>query len=249
MSSAGLVYVFYGERIINEVLQKEIGETLSKSNLELCFHHIYRNFVQEIDAIDNGVSICPDGSQAMYHINTHLSERVSNLNQNWLETEKENVDARFQKAMKLVGEEFIQKVTRTATVWLKARELVRESILEALKKNPAPETIVLKQCCPWKVHLSELEKEYNLIGIPKMVVYPDSSTNKFWRVCGVPISPESFKGRKFLPQPWRGKNDKELSKLAGIENLEFVHHSGFIGGAKTFDAAIEMANKSNNWQN
>lgn len=38
--------------------------------------------------------------------------------------------------------------------------------------------------------------------------------------------------------------DEELSKKAGIDGLIFVHASGFTGGAKTHDAAMNLAIKS-----
>lgn len=242
------MYVYYGERIINQVLQKETGQNLSEDDLRLCYHHIYKNFIQEIDAIDNGVSICPDGVKPQYHVNTHLSHRLSLLNPSWQETEVD-IPARFQAAMNLAGTEFVQNVVRTATVWLKARDFVRQALLDAKEKNPTPEIIVLKQYCPWIQHLFELEKEYDLVGIPKMVIFPDSSSENTWRVQGVPLAPQDFKGRKFFPELWRGRCNEELSTLAGIKDLIFVHHSGFIGGAKSFESALEMANKSNNWSN
>jgi uncharacterized UPF0160 family protein len=35
-----------------------------------------------------------------------------------------------------------------------------------------------------------------------------------------------------------------LSEAAGIQGLVFVHASGFIGGALSYDAALQMAIKS-----
>lgn len=35
--------------------------------------------------------------------------------------------------------------------------------------------------------------------------------------------------------------DEELSTLIGIEGCVFVHNSGFIGGNKTQEGALEMA--------
>lgn len=38
--------------------------------------------------------------------------------------------------------------------------------------------------------------------------------------------------------------DDELTQLSGIPGCVFVHASGFIGGNKTYDGALEMAQKS-----
>jgi uncharacterized UPF0160 family protein len=75
------------------------------------------------------------------------------------------------------------------------------------------------------------------------VVYPDE-TGGNWRVQAVPVSPESFESRKALPEPWRGVRDENLSRISGIEGCIFVHASGFIGGNKTKDGALEMAKRA-----
>jgi|TARA_B110000090_G_scaffold194798_1_gene230281 urease accessory protein len=70
-------------------------------------------------------------------------------------------------------------------------------------------------------------------------LFPDSSGGA--RVRAVPAAPGSFASRKALPTPWRALRDEELSTLIGIEGCVFVHNSGFIGGNKTQEGALEMA--------
>ena len=65
-----------------------------------------------------------------------------------------------------------------------------------------------------------------------------------WRVQAVSVSPGSFQNRLSLPAAWRGLRDPELSAVAGIPGLVFVHASGFIGGADTQEAAVEMARRA-----
>lgn len=50
LSSAGLVFVHFGQRIIAHLLQIEEDNEKAK----IVFDKVYENFVQEIDAIDNG---------------------------------------------------------------------------------------------------------------------------------------------------------------------------------------------------
>ncbi len=91
----------------------------------------------------------------------------------------------------------------------------------------------------------ELEQEL-VVPVPVQpfyVVYPDE-TGGNWRVQAVPVSPESFESRKALPESWRGVRDEELSRLSGIVGCIFVHASGFIGGNKTKEGALEMARKA-----
>ena len=73
LSSAGLVYLHYGRDIISGVLGQE-KEKPDKDLIEKVFDKVYANFVEEIDAIDNGIdthdgepryqvcSVCPPNS-------------------------------------------------------------------------------------------------------------------------------------------------------------------------------------------
>ena len=45
---------------------------------------------------------------------------------------------------------------------------------------------------------------------------------------------------------WRGLRDDELSRVSNIEGCVFVHASGFIGGNKTYEGALEMARRTLN---
>jgi len=65
-----------------------------------------------------------------------------------------------------------------------------------------------------------------------------------WRVQAVSVSAGSFQNRRSLPAAWRGLRDAELCAAAGIPGLVFVHASGFIGGADTQAAAVEMARRA-----
>lgn len=212
---------------------------LSPENLKLAFLQIYRNFINELDAIDNGVPMF-EGGEPRYKISTHLSARIGKLNPSWQDSSAD-VDKHFQKAMAVAGSELVENVIEVACSWIAARDFVREALEDAKLIHPSGQILLLKTFCPWKVHLADLEKEYGVEGVPKLVIFNDGSS---WRVAGVPVSPSSFLGRKFLPTPWRGLRDDELCQMAEVKDLTFVHHTGFIGGAKTKEGAFAMAIKS-----
>ena len=44
-----------------------------------------------------------------------------------------------------------------------------------------------------------------------------------------------------LPEPWRGLRDEALDEVSGIPGCIFVHASGFIGGHRTREGALNMA--------
>lgn len=54
LSSAGLVYYHFGHQIISKILN--IPEDSEET--KILFDKIYENFIQEIDAIDNGIDPC-----------------------------------------------------------------------------------------------------------------------------------------------------------------------------------------------
>ena len=52
LSSAGLIYLHFGHQVLSEVFG---GKTSSK-DLEILYEKIYENFIEEIDAVDNGIN-------------------------------------------------------------------------------------------------------------------------------------------------------------------------------------------------
>ena len=52
LSSAGLVYLHYGRRVIDEIIGRQLESSLS----DIIYDKVYENFIEEIDAIDNGIS-------------------------------------------------------------------------------------------------------------------------------------------------------------------------------------------------
>ena len=52
LSSAGLVYLHFGQRVISQILKTKEEDDVTRK----IYDKIYENFVQEIDAIDNGIS-------------------------------------------------------------------------------------------------------------------------------------------------------------------------------------------------
>jgi uncharacterized UPF0160 family protein len=51
LSSAGLIYLHFGERVLAQQLKRPDGDRLIK----IVYDKLYENFVEEVDAIDNGI--------------------------------------------------------------------------------------------------------------------------------------------------------------------------------------------------
>ncbi|XP_046670222.1 LOW QUALITY PROTEIN: MYG1 exonuclease-like [Homalodisca vitripennis] len=237
LSSAGLVYCHFGKEVIKKILG---DDSLGGDKLDAIFDHVYEDFIQEIDAIDNGFPMFD--SEPRYRITTNLSSRVNQQNKQWNSSDDFNEEEAFTNAQKYVGSEFESKVKRAENVWWPARKIVSESISNVLKTDPSGHIIELKRHCPWKEHFFNLEKEMNLPKDIYYVIFSDSHDN--WRVQAVSLNSGSYICRIFLPEEWQGLRDEELSRVANIDGCIFVHHTGFIGGNKTRKGAMEMAVRS-----
>lgn len=242
LSSAGLIYTYFGEDVIRQILKANGIENANDEMVRGVYRKLYDTLIVEIDAIDNGVPMF-DG-EPKYTINTHLSARVSHFNPAWNEDSGDETDAmkRFEKAKDYVGQEFIDKVLYYALRWWPARELVENAVKKRMEVHASGEILELEHFCPWKEHLYELEEQYDVVGVPKYVIYFNKEND--WRVICVPLQPASFVCRKFLAAPWRGVRDKELETVSGIEGASFCHQTGFIGGNKTREGALRMAVES-----
>ncbi|KAF9508331.1 hypothetical protein BS47DRAFT_1373678 [Hydnum rufescens UP504] len=222
LSSAGLIYKHFGREIISE----RLNISPQDPTVEKLYLKLYKEFIEAIDGVDNGINQYPKDITPKYKNSTHLSSRVSHLNPAWNESvDAAGVDARFKKASELAGTEFLDRLDYYAKAWLPGRGLVEEAI-----KGPG-KIILFEQFAPWKEHLFDIESELSIPedDKPYYVLYADE-TGGSWRVQAIPVSPESFESRKPLPEAIPG----------GV----FVHASGFIGGNKTREGALELAIKA-----
>eukprot|EP00898_Chlorokybus_atmophyticus_P005970 jgi/Chlat1/6374/Chrsp44S05832 len=228
LSSAGLVYKHFGKEIIASLL----GLTADHPDTHTA-----------IDAVDNGVNPYDTNEPPKYTNNTTLGARVGHLNPSWNEDQSPEARyARFLKAMALTGAEFEDAVNYYGKGWLPARAFVEAALKERSAVDASGEIIVLQTSAPWKEHLYQVEEELQQQGAIKYCLYEDDKKN--WRVQAVPVTAGDFRSRKPLPTAWRGLRDNQLSETAGIPDCIFVHASGFIGGNKTYEGALQMAKKA-----
>jgi uncharacterized UPF0160 family protein len=238
LSSAGLVYKHFGKEVIANRTQLPLDD----EKVTTLWLKIYKEFVEAIDAIDNGISQYPTDLAPKYHSRTDLSSRVARLNPAWNQPfDSVTLDNQFAKASALTGEEFVDRMFYYANAWLPARGLVSAALETSLKVHPSRKIVLFEQFLPWKEHLFELESASTSVATKAIyVIYPDESGGN-WRIQAVPVTPESFESRKALPEVWRGLRDEVLNETSGIEGCVFVHASGFIGGNQSREGALQMA--------
>ncbi|XP_038053187.1 MYG1 exonuclease-like isoform X2 [Patiria miniata] len=237
LSSAGLVYLHFGERVLRTIKGLKDADD---SKVQAIYDKVYENFIEEVDAIDNGIA--QSDEQPRYLITTNLSSRVKHLTPDWMDLSPDE-EGGFKKAMELTGLEFLDKVNYYNTSWWPARELVESALDGRFEVDSSGEVLVFSQGgCPWKEHLYALEEAKKIETPVKYVLYTDQ--NGKWRVQCVPVSSNSFSNRLSLPEKWRGIRNEELCTLSGIPGCIFVHANGFIGGNETHEGALQMARTS-----
>lgn len=235
LSASGLVYRHYGKEVI-----KNTYPSLSEKELDLVYSKMYNTFMEAIDAVDTGVEQVAEGVDLVYKDCTGLSRRVGRLNPRWNEDTESDIDARFEQASALCGEDFLQVLSQIVESDLPARAFVEQAVLKRYEIDNSGEIIKFESGgMPWKGHLYDLEKEHKLDPLVKFVLYTDQGG--MWRIQAVTVEGQAFENRLSLPEEWRGVRDEDLTKIAGIEGCKFCHAAGFIGGNETFEGALKMA--------
>ncbi|PHJ20734.1 gamm1 protein [Cystoisospora suis] len=234
LSSAGLIYKHFGK----EVLKQPQYGIKSPEELDFVFQNLYTSFIEGVDAVDNGVSIVPGGSPAVYRDGTTLSSRVNRCYPPWNADDllKKNPDSKrlkaseqelypveveggseaevlgFRKAMFLANEEFEDAVSSIVDIWLPAKQVVLDAFKHRFEAHPSGRVIKLSQWCPFQEHVYEIEEEQ---GVPESVLfclYPDLKNNEVvgWRVYAVQEKDQQFKSRLPLSEKLRALRDEEL---------------------------------------
>lgn len=251
LSSAGLVYVVFGHEFIMTKLgydQKyEELEGEEKKKIDAIYEKAYIEFMEEVDAIDNGVEIASgDNITYNYHINSGIANRVGRLNPIQTEASDEMRLKQFYKAMELVGSELEEGIKFLGSVWWPKRQQFREFVIKRKEFDPSGQIVHLASdhMLGWKSAIYDLEEELGIVGDIKFIIYCDNSGESPWRVLAVPVGLKSFASRIPLKEEWRGHRGEELQAICGIPDASFVHMSGFTGGAKSLDGVKSMVRKT-----
>lgn len=268
LSSAGLVYKHFGREIIAQITGLDIGS----EEVGLLYHKIYDDLIEAFDANDNGISAYDTTSLLNQGIKPRFNDRgfsiasvVNRYNHHYTadpktalaqngdaektkEEQQEEEDKRFLRASEFTGEQFMMEVMDKYRGWLPARQVVHQAYHSRNQYDSEGRIMVIpyrKEGVPWADHLYGLEAEYPDQKQVLYVLFPENGEkDSKWRVRAVSVQDGGFVNRKDLPNEWKGVRDDELSKVSGIDGCVFVHAGGFIGGNKTFEGALAMAQKA-----
>ncbi|KAI9706283.1 MAG: hypothetical protein M1820_004858 [Bogoriella megaspora] len=257
LSSAGLVYMHFGKDIISQItgLERDSDDT------DILFNKLYDCFVEAFDANDNGVSpydpnaLLKAGVEKRFEDGGYtLASVVNRYNFHFEDDEGKSPeqlqieeDGRFVQASKFVGEQFKAELLDKFRAWLPARKIVEQAFVERKQYDDQGRILVLPEGMPWADHMYQLEKASGEPEESKVlyVLFPESKDkDSKWRIRAVSVEGAGFTNRKDLPDPWKGVRDQELDNISGIPGCVFVHAAGFIGGNKTFEGVLRMAQKA-----
>ncbi len=242
MSSAGLIYKHHGKDIIENILKSLELYKENEKNIDLIYNKLYVNFIAYVDGQDNGINQYPDDVSPRYANTTNFGSRIGRTNPDWYETGDKDESGRFKKAQDIAEEEFMAQLTAIVKGYIPAYSIVKQCITDRNNFHESGKIIFLSRGCPWKDLVYTLEDEMNIKGNILFAIYKVSDVD--YRVQTVPLTPGNFKFRQGLKESWRGMEKSKLAEVSGIEDVIFVHSSGFIGGAKSLESAKRMAVES-----
>jgi uncharacterized UPF0160 family protein len=265
LSSAGLVYMHFGRAIIAQ----HMSLPEDHADVDLLYKKLYTDFIEAIDANDNGISVYDQTAVAAAKLEKRFKEYgvtlasivndMNNPDPTSPPGEPQDEDSLFGRASTLIGNVFARKLHHATTSWLPARTTVGNAYASRTEAHPSGRIMVLPQGgVPWKEHLYNFERETSASPESQVyyVLYPESAAeDSKWRVQCVSVSESSFESRNPLPEAWRGVRDQDLDGVLAAEAEKngqaklpegaiFVHASGFIGGHKTKEGAMAMAVRS-----
>lgn len=233
LSSAGIVYKHFAKRIFREHYGITDEETIDE-----LYKAVYDNFIQAIDAIDNGVPIANPPLQ--YRITTDISSRVGRMNPSWVETDVDP-NVRFQEAMKLVLGEFSQCVANNMEAFGKPKEIFLEAYKNRFNLHKSGLVIEIPRGMPFMRFMYDIEEKNDTKAEEKLCFYITyEKSNNHWRAGCTKDMNMQFDCRLPFPERLCGLRDKELQQAANIEDLVFIHRGGFTCGGKTKESVLKL---------
>jgi uncharacterized UPF0160 family protein len=242
LSSSGLVFHHFGRRLLKQLADPI---ELTDKQLEKLWDLVYDGFLLEVDGIDNGVDPCDRETKHLYKIKTGISARIGHLNPTWKEDQTpESFLQRFHSGVELAQTELTGCIQRQLDLWLPANQHMSKLFDTRFEVDPSGQIIDIPSGVPsvFASELYEIERERDLEGEIKYYVFEDLLPGHY-RVRAMNANGK-FELRIGLPAEWRGLRAEALCSIAGLPDCEFVHQSGFIGGALSRETALEMARLS-----
>lgn len=215
-AAAGLIWNDFGKKLIHKKGVTDEGDA------QKIFEYIDKNFIQAMDAVDNGMSYNSDFPVP------DLAKMISQFNPSWDSSDTE--EEQFLKACDFARIAFTNQLEAQLSVF-NAKKLV----IDAMNNREHNNILFLGSSCPWKQNVLDLDVEKEI----EFVIFPDLYEG--YRIQVVPKKLDSFEARKDLPMEWAGQSVDKLNEIIGINDAVFAHPGRFIAGAESKESIIKMA--------
>ena len=227
-ASAGLLWSAFGAAYV-QAWANGHSHTLNEAAVAEIVRSIDHSLVQYLDIVDTGQG---DVSPGIFG----LSSLIAQLNTHWLEergmdgkTKAQLQETRFREAI-AITRKFLNHAISKKLAQIRAMDTVRN----------APRLLDGRV-----LHLQEGGMPWTHVVVHEMpevmfVIYPDSDGDQY-QIKTVPVEAGSFTARLDLPKPWAGLREQELAAVTGVPDSVFCHLNLFIGGARSFEGAVRMA--------
>ena len=213
-SSFGLLFAEYGL----EYLKK-----LKLKNSKAIYNYFVKDFIEAIDAIDNG--IFPE-IKASYKVKT-VSDVIKLFNPSYLSSDLE--DEQFLKAVNL-AEIILKEELKNVVGKVNASKKVK-----ALLNKTKGSILVLDEYMPYEETILS-SRAFKRI---KFVIYP--SNRGGYGIKTVPISLTDKTSRVYFPKQWGGLSNEDLVKVTKVKDALFCHANRFLMTSVSLDSAIKLA--------
>jgi uncharacterized UPF0160 family protein len=217
-ASCGLVYRHFGREVLHTLLQRRSFE-VSGDAFEYVYESLYFQFVQEIDATDNGISQVPATISPRYENCTGITTRIKMKNPHW-KSENADCDLAFRRAIEYIGQEFEGLVYRCVQYGLKELEMTRTGFSGRFALDESGEIMEIPRFFTYLTYLKRIEGDNPQVNF---IIYPREDGT--WTIRGVGTG-RGFELRKSLPHA--GVSPKELSELTSIPGAIFSHKNALI---------------------
>lgn len=233
-ATAGLVFMKYGELVINTLLA-EYTNTCLLANMQL-FDYIYTDiytYLKHVDNLDNGqktnISLEKLGSGA--HWVTSMNPiRMFNTS---LESEYTH---NFIIALTSLRLWFKNFVIKSAAMWLGIQYLDELDKIPEINNNPY---LIIPYDLPWK---ELIWKRWNILSKFSFIIVANRDMTN-WSIHHVPTSPNNLRYFKVkIPFELLGLYGEDLETITGIPDLIVCNNTGYVTYAKTKQAAIAFVN-------
>lgn len=202
---------------------KKFGKTLAGSGVVA--DYVDKSLIAGLDSFDNGLDTYASvNEEARPYLFIHYIKAEVGAEGN-KPKDRRSYDRAFMKLIPLaqrVIELAIEKGKRN----IEAKKIIGRAYAKAKDK---------------RIVISEKYAPRDFNDYPKVLFYIYINPRGNWAVETVPISKDTTKTKVSLPKKWRGKRDADLAKVSGVPDAVFCHSTGFLGGAKSKNGAIRMA--------